>query len=152
MELILFFALSAVSQFSINFERSYEPHHQYFLFEDNSSSISLFSDEDTISLSLSYLDEYSLYQLNCTDERFQFQWPYYINEQLMTLQRGYQIDKVFDSMSDSHSKNSEDIADNDNTIYQYIMGAVLIAFLLIESPEVFRRVATRLNQRSTEQN
>jgi hypothetical protein len=146
MELLLYLTLATLSNFSVTFQRGNASAEDYFSLNDNSTRVRLFRFNDTINMHLEYFDGYSLYQLNCSDDVLQFHWPYYINAQNMILQHGDSIDKLISVETESQPTKTEEFPDNNNIIYQCIMGVLLIILLVIESPGMLRRVVASMNR------
>ena len=143
MEFISYLTVFALTNLSVNFERGVMFSEDYFTLRDNLTEVRLYRFNDTINLRFFNLDGFSLYQLNSTDEVIEFRWPYLINNQIMTLQQGSQIDKHLISASTNHETEFEE--SQENLIYQCVTGAALILLLIIESPILLRRVATSLH-------
>ena len=147
MELTTYLTVFALSSLSINFQRGDVISEEYFTLTDNFTKVNLYRYNDTINLKFVDFDGLSLYQINCTDGVIEFQWPYLINKQIMTLLQGKQIDTQIVSESTNHQAEFEEHPVN--LIYQCIAGAALILVLIIESPILFRRVVTSLNHHHT---
>lgn len=129
MNLTLFLALSAISEFSLVFQRNNESYQDILQFNNGSTIAHLYRVNSTISMEFESAHGLSVYQSQSKNSQLCFRWPHFINGEPMELRWGDPIDRTE--------------LNGYSNVYKCVMVIALAVLILIESPLVIKRMVAK---------
>ena len=154
MTLLSLMTLSIFLDFSLILFVNEEENQDFFAYEGETGEVSLYRRNQTIFLQYSTPLKSSWYQFTPTVSLIRFEWPYFINGEQMKLING--STETMDQVLRNHTfpnpitENHPDllVSQCSRLDYNYVTGAILGMFVLIQSPDLIRRVIQKLHSRT----
>ena len=149
-----FITLTLFLDFSLILISNEEENQIFFTHEGETGEIILYRRRDAVFLKYKTPLTSSWYQLTVTDPIIRFEWPYFVNGEQMKLVNGSSetVDLVIGNrtFNDSITTNHPDllISQCSRTDYNYITGAILGMFVLMQSPDLIRRLVEKVHSRT----
>jgi len=143
--------LTLFLDFSLILVSNEEENQIFFTHEGETGDIILYRRQETVFLMYKTPLTWSLYQLTLTDSLIQFEWPYFINGEQMKFVNGSSetVNLVFSNRTfhDSITTNHPDllVSQCSRLGYNYVIGAILGMFVLMQSPDLIRKVVQKLH-------